>query len=127
MKYLVCSILLFVMIISCKKEREYVVTLPPESNTGQNSLGFLYNGPYIFSSIERGIFWLYDAPDNIPDAGATLFHDPGGDKILQFGGAMRIKNNSSVVTSNSLFQVTIQNYNLERVIFILIPRGLIVG
>jgi hypothetical protein len=112
MKYLFFSIFLFVVIVSCKKESEYIVTLPFESNTGQNSLGFLYNGTNVWSSIEHGVFFLYDKPDNIPNATATLFNETSGNKILQFGGAMSIKNNSSVVTSNSSIQFTIQNYNL---------------
>ena len=112
MKYLFFSIFLFVVIVSCKKESEYIVTLPPESNTGQNSLGFLYNGASVWSSIEHGVFFLNDKPDNIPNATATLFNETSGNKILQFGGTMNIKNNSSVITSNSSIQFTIQNYNL---------------
>jgi hypothetical protein len=112
MKYILFVTLVLVMTISCKKESEYIVLLPPESSTGQNSLGFLYNGTTVWSSIEHGIFWLYDNPDDIPNATATLFHETNGNKILQLGGKMNIKNNSSVVTSNSSFQITIQNYNL---------------
>ena len=111
MKYLIFPMLLF-FLFSCKKESEYVVTLPPESTTGQNSLGFLYNGTNVWSSIEHGTFFLYDKPDNIPNAAATLFQEASGNKILQFGGAMTIKNNSSVVTNNSSIKFTIQNYNL---------------
>ena len=111
MKYLIFPILLF-LIFSCKKKNEYVVVLPPESTTGQNSLGFLYNGTKVWSSIEHGVFFLYNKPDNIPNAKATLFQEASGNKTLQFGGKMTIKNNSSVVTSNSSIQFTIQNYNL---------------
>ena len=112
MKYSLFITVVLVMTISCKKESEYVVMLPPESSTGQNSLGFLLNGTSVWSSIEHGVFFLYDKPDDIPNATATLFHEASGNKILQFGGAMTIKNSSSVITSNSSIQFTIQNYNL---------------
>ena len=112
MRYIIFAILVLIITISCKKEREYVVVLPEESTTGQNTLGFLLNGSSVWSSIEHGTFWLYNKPDDIPNATATLFHESSGNKNLQLSGAMAIKNNSSVVISNSSFQVAIQNYNL---------------
>lgn len=113
MKYILLGTVVLIMVISCKKEKEYAVILPPESTTGQNSLGFICNGTNVWSSIEHGIFFLYNKPDDIPNAEATLFHEANGDKWLQFAGAMTIKNNNAVVTSNSFIKFFIKNNNLE--------------
>lgn len=113
MKYILLGTVVLIMVISCKKEKEYAVILPPESTTGQNSLGFIYNGTTVWSSIEHGIFFLYNKPDDIPNAEATLFYEANGGKWLQFAGAMTIKNNNAVVTSNSFIKFFIKNNNLE--------------
>jgi Domain of unknown function (DUF5025) len=113
MRLFIFSTLFLAIIVSCKKEKEFVVVLPQETTTGQNTLGFIYNGGNVWSSIEHGIFWLYDQADNIPNARSTLFHEPGGYKFLQIAGQLKIQNNNAEVVQNSLIQIELTGYNLQ--------------
>ena len=112
MKFFIFATLFLAIIISCKKEKEFIVVLPQETTTGQNTLGFTYNGGNVWSSIEHGIFWLYDQPDNIPNAKSTLFHEPSGYKFLQIAGKLSIKNNNAEVVRNSSILIELTDYNL---------------
>lgn len=97
---------------SCKKESVYKVTLPEETTSGQNTLGFLYGNSNIWTSLEHGIFFLYNQPDNTPNADCTFYKEANGKKTIQLRGSMRIKDNNAIIISNSSIQITLQNTDL---------------
>jgi hypothetical protein len=97
---------------SCKKESEYRVTLPEATATGQNTMGFIYGNRNIWASIEHGVFFMSNRPDDTSNAGCTIFKETNGKKTIQLSGSMRIKDNNSIIKSNSEIQITLQNINL---------------
>lgn len=103
MKPTICLAALLALTVACKKQINYTPVLPAESSYGQNSLGFLYNDGRVWTSIEHGIFWLYNNPDDVPNATCTIFQETSGKKSVEILGRMRIKDKNAVVVNNSDF------------------------
>jgi hypothetical protein len=98
--------------LACKKGINYTPVLPQQSSYGQNSLGFLYNNAQVWTSIEHGIFFLYNEPDDIPNATCTVLKETNGKKSVTLLGRMKIKDRNAVVVNNSVFVIDLYMVDL---------------
>lgn len=106
MKYAIV-ILLTIVLISCREKHSYNIVLPPRTASGENTLGFIFGKNKIWSSIEHGILYMCNRPDNVPNARGMIHREKDGLCIVQIGGKMTISFNGAVI-DNSLFQITIK-------------------
>ena len=108
MKKLFFIILFFLTLESCKKE-SYDISLPSETMTGKNIMGFLYNGNIWESiSVKPGIFYTTQAIDTVI---SCIYHQDtiNYDRPLQISARMFVEDNNLNISNNSSIQIGLSN------------------